>query len=304
MRSRPTAAALGASLYVPGSRTDLVQTILSGQRPDLRSVIVCLEDSVAEDDAPGALANVKEFLRRLSLQAIDTPRPWIFVRPRSPDMLDGLFRCLGAERVDGFVLPKITADNLATWLRALRRDAVIMPTVETAEAFDPAEMRRLRGRLERSPQETLVVRIGGNDLLQLLGARRSRHRTAYDGPLGPVIAQLAGVFAPAGFALSAPVFEAFGDAALLLDEVERDLEHGLVTKSAIHPGQVSVIQSAYAVDLEDLRAAHAISEAVQGVFSLGQVMCEPATHGRWAQAVLQRASLFGVRELEGNRVRA
>ena len=53
----------------------------------------------------------------------------------------------------------------------------------------------------------LVLRIGGNDLLNLLGLRRQRGHTLYETPLGAVIARLVTTFKPHGFRLSAPVFE-------------------------------------------------------------------------------------------------
>jgi citrate lyase beta subunit len=206
----------------------------------------------------------------------------------------------GADRLDGFVVPKATADSLPAYLDALVCDHhLLMPTVESLAAFEPAEMRRLRGRLLADRARILAVRIGGNDLLQLIGARRSTTRTAYEGPLGAVIANLVAAFAPFGFALSAPVLESFADPGLLREEVERDIEHGLVTKTAIHPAQLKIIQDVYAVHPQDLACARAVlSSQAQAVFASGGVMSEPATHARWAQALVRRAEAFGLSEPE------
>lgn len=295
------AADLGATLYMPATRSDLAAALLGGRLPGLRSAVICLEDAVAEACVPQALANLGALLRAL-MTAPATARPAVFVRPRSPDMLAQVCRLPGAELLDGYVLAKIGPAVLAHAIRVLPSEARLLPTLETAAVFDPVSVRRLRRGLDGVQERVLTVRIGGADLLQLMGARRSRVRTAYDGPLGPVIASLVGAFAPAGFALSAPVFEGLAQPALLREEVERDLEHGLITKTAIHPAQVPAIQAAYAVPVEDHAAAAAIVRGEEAVFASAGVMCEPATHGRWARSVLLRAERFGLQEVSARRV--
>jgi citrate lyase beta subunit len=285
------AAALGATLYMPATRPDLGAAIIDGRIPGLRSVVICLEDAVAARELPLALTRLAAFLQR---PPASPDRPAIFVRPRDPGLAATIARLPGAHELDGYVLPKATAETLPAWLASLPGEARLMPTVESPEAFEDWEMHRLRTLCVRLGERVLAIRIGGADLLQLLGARRSRTRTAYDGPLGPVIARLAGLFAPAGFSLSAPVFEAFDAPALLREEVERDLEHGLVTKTAIHPAQVSVIQSAYRVSADDHEEALQILAAGPAVFGRAGRMCETATHTRWAERTTERAARFGV----------
>jgi citrate lyase beta subunit len=91
------------------------------------------------------------------------------------------------------------------------------------------------------------------------------------------------------------VFERFGDPALLRDEVLRDVEHGLVTKSAIHPDQVAVIQAALAVPVHQADEARRIlAPDGPAVFAHHGVMCEPATHRGWAERLLGRAEIFGI----------
>lgn len=288
---------LGATLYLPATRDDLALAMLGGRHPDLRSAVICLEDAVHPAEVPLALARLQLLLAKLAAHPAETARPALFVRPRDAMMLAHILRFPGIEAVEGFVIPKATADSLPAYLAALAFDHhLLMPTLETREAFDPAEMRRLREQLTAIHERVLAIRIGGNDLLQTLGARRSAERTAYDGPLGPVIASLVATYAPWGFALSAPVFEHFGNLALLREEVERDLEHGLLTKTAIHPCQIGVIHAAYAVDDADQAEAREIlSDDGRAVFASRQAMCEPATHHVWAQSTLRRAEAFGIR---------
>jgi citrate lyase beta subunit len=270
--------------------------LLGGRHPELRSAVVCLEDSIREDETGAALDSVRRLLLALAAAPAGARRPAVFIRPRSAPMLLQVLELPGVDAVDGFVIPKATADSLPAYLSVLTNDRhAIMPTLETREVFDPAEIKRLRDQLVAVQERVLAIRIGGNDLLQVLGARRSTRRTAYDGPLGPVIAHLVGAFAPYGFALSAPVLEAFGDPALLREEVERDLEHGLLTKTAIHPDQIAVIQDGYRVGPADFATAQAMLRGdARAVYANDRVMNEPATHRAWARTILARAAAFGL----------
>jgi len=279
---------LGATLYVPATRGDLT-AIASGRHLLLRSAVVCLEDSIAQRQVPEALEN----LARL-LDSNWSGGPALFVRPRDAGMLARIVRLDGAERLTGYVIPKATADNLPDYLSAAPDEQALMPTLETAEALDPFQAARLREQLLAVRPRILALRIGGNDLLQTIGARRSADRTAYEGPLGAIVGGLVAAFAPFGFQLSAPVFEHFGRPSILQAEVERDLDHGLYTKTAIHPIQVALIQSCYRVSAEDYAEAGAILAAGQAVFGSRGAMCEESTHRRWAEVVRRRGEIFGV----------
>ncbi len=283
---------LGATLYMPATRPDLAGGIFGGGVPGLRSCVICREDSVSAPDVVAGLAQLAGLLTSQGHAALDR----VFVRPRDPDMLALILAMPGADRLAGFVLPKVTPANLPCWLsRELAPSHRLMPTLETADAFDSVAIRRLRAQLRSVQHQVLAVRIGGNDLLQCLGLRRPAHRTLYDGPLGPLIAELAGAFLPHSFALSAPVMERYDDPQLLRAEFSRDLEHGLTSKTAIHPAQLPVIHAALAVPAADLAEADSVLAAgAPAVFGAAGRMCEPATHRRWAEAIRVRAELYGV----------
>jgi citrate lyase beta subunit len=299
MLDRTDAIALGATLYLPGTREHLAQIALGQRYPKLRSAVICLEDSIRPDEVRPALRNVAQLLEAL---ADDSPRPLLFIRPRDPAMLRALLAMSGIERVDGFVIPKATAESLPDYLACAIQDRHrLMPTLETREVFDPLEVRRLRDQLLAIQARILAVRIGGNDLLQTLGARRSTVRTLYEGPLAGTVAGLVAAFAPHGFFLSAPVFEHFAGEALLREEVELDVEHGLLTKTVIHPGQIGIVEAAYAVGQDELAEARAIlAPDSPAVFALRGSMCEPATHRRWAMTIVRRAEIFGVKRVAGS----
>ncbi|WP_432490533.1 HpcH/HpaI aldolase/citrate lyase family protein, partial [Flavonifractor plautii] len=85
---------------------------------------------------------------------------------------------------------------------------------------------------ERARSRILCLRIGGNDLLNVVGVRRDPRRTIYDTPVGEVIKRLVGEFKPYGFGLSAPVCESMAYEDVLREECRLDLLQGLFGKTA------------------------------------------------------------------------
>src|SRR5688572_9407091 len=94
---------LGATLYVPGTRTDLFDIVTGRRHPALRSCVICLEDSIRPSDMPLALTNLAALLERLADEA--TPLA-VFIRPRDERMLARILGFRGIDSVRGFVIPK------------------------------------------------------------------------------------------------------------------------------------------------------------------------------------------------------
>ncbi|WP_336970757.1 HpcH/HpaI aldolase/citrate lyase family protein [Sphingobium aromaticiconvertens] len=283
---------LGATLYTPG----LHPTALSnayGAIAHQRSMVICLEDAVRDDQIDLAEENLAEILNAFRAKK---PSIHVFIRPRNIEMLVRILKMRGVETVAGFVLPKVTTLSLASWLSVLVHEQhAFMPTIEGDEAFDLTALSRLRDQLLPYSERIPAIRIGGNDILNLFAVRRSRVRTAYDGPLSIVIRNITAIFAPHGFGVAAPVFEHFSDHDLLAQEVEIDIEHGLMTKTAVHPSQIALIQSLYQPSVSEMAEARAILDSnAPAVFGSEGSMCEPATHIRWAGGVIQRAQIYGV----------
>lgn len=282
---------LGATLYIPATRPNLDE-IVENNEYGLRSVVVCLEDSVGSNELDVARVAFTRFVRNHT-RSLNCR---VYARPRDLGMLAWMLTLPGIAKLDGFVLPKISSTNAAHWLSMMMgSDHAIMPTIEGHEAFDIAALHQLRQQLTPFAHRVDAIRIGGNDILNLLAARRSRTRTAYDGPLGSVIRDFAATFIPYGFAVSAPVFEHFDALDVLAEEVARDLEHGLMTKTAIHPRQVQHIHALYRPQPQEIADAKAIlDEASLAVFGSAGSMCEPATHRAWAANIIARAQAFGI----------
>ncbi|MDZ7706258.1 MAG: HpcH/HpaI aldolase/citrate lyase family protein [Trueperaceae bacterium] len=298
-----TALALGATLYLPATRPDLVALGNGDTLPELRSLVYCTEDAVAVADVEHAIANLAAALPQL----VPVRGRFRFVRPRSPALLARLLSLPGSDAIDGFVLPKASPANLAAYWELLEPHERfwLLPTLETRDVFDPFGLAALRQALTEPnlARRVLCLRIGGNDLLNLLGVRRRPGQTLYDTPLRGTLEQLVSTFKPDGFALSAPVYDDFGDTTTLAAEVARDLDFGLTGKTAIHPRQLAVIEAGYRVDRAELALADAIlaadAPAVFGVrTTAAETMAEPSTQWRWATAVRARARFYGLRDAE------
>ncbi len=285
---------LGASLYIPAIRDDIVAIANAEKYGNLRSMIFCTEDSIGERDVPSALARLESSLSEFK----SVPKRLRFIRARNPRVLEKILAMRCIERIDGFVLPKVRLDTLVDYLSLLKGTCfMLMITLETIEVFDAAKMVALRDfMLDQGCRERiLALRIGGNDLLNLLRIRRPRDRTIYQTPIGSVIANLVTTFKPYGFELTAPVFEYLDDTALLCEELRQDLAFGLFGKTAIHPSQVGVIEAFYRVSREDVDIARSLLHPdSNAVFRMHNSMCEVATHSNWAKETMRRAQIFGI----------
>jgi len=284
---------MGASLYVPANHQYLLD-VANGERvTEARSLIFCTEDAVSDRELSWALFNLSVVLENMR---DDVPADR-FVRVRNPEVMARVLAMPGVHKLRGFVIPKATRHNFDSYFRQVRNTHhLLMPTLETADVFSDTEMQLFRAMLEapRVRHRILALRIGGNDLLALLGLRRPRTMTIYRTPLGPVIARLVTTFRPYGFALTAPVFEHLDVPDLLDQEVQEDIAYGMVGKTAIHPAQIAPIEQHYKVKPQDLAAAHAILDAdAPAVFRLHNSMCEVATHRAWAERTVAQSRVFG-----------
>jgi citrate lyase beta subunit len=290
-RSTATYLHLGASLYMPALRKDLL-AILNGQAlHQVRSVVVCTEDAIQEQALSKALTHLADVLPHLGRHG-----PLRFIRPRNPETLATILSLAGIERLDGVCLPKFDETNCENYLQLLAAhpQLVLMPIIETDIAFCPMRLQRLRTHLDPLRHRILCIRIGGNDLLQLLGMKRPKMLTAYDTPLRRVIDDFIVTFRPYGYELSAPVYEHLDQPEILAREAAIDSAHGLFAKTAIHPQQIAIIEQYYTVPEAEAQMAHQILDPqAQAVFRVNGQMAEPATHRRWAQRTLEQMAVYG-----------
>jgi len=300
MTKRLSPYRLGATLYMPATRSDIAKSVLNNEIEGLRSIVICLEDAVSEADVPAAMNNLKQILTALrSAKAEGQGAEWplVFIRPRHVEMGQYLTTSLDLSPVDGLVLPKFTLASLPQWWDIMKDTHLcMMPTLETEDVFDVMQMRELATTLVGHPchNRIIALRIGGNALMNVISLRRPRNLTLYDSPMGYVIKMLVAVFGSRDFSLTSPVCEHIDDHNVMEQELALDMAHGLVGKTAIHPNQIAKIERALMVTPADHADALRILNSSQAVFKSQGAMCEPATHRRWASRVLEQAQVYGI----------
>ena len=219
------AHALGATLYVPATRDDLAGTVRRRAADGARSMVIDLEDAIADPSVEAAVSSTGAVLAELEQ---DPPDSLLFVRVRTAAQIRELTLALGPGQriVSGFVLPKFSIRTGEEFLEAVAEiDArsacpvYAMPVLETREVLyretREAELVGIRELLDRYRARVLTVRIGATDLCGLFGIRRDRDLSIYDvGVAADLIAQVVNQLGRSdgtGFAITGPVWEYFAN---------------------------------------------------------------------------------------------
>ncbi|MFD7641017.1 HpcH/HpaI aldolase/citrate lyase family protein [Kitasatospora sp. NPDC059795] len=219
------ATALGATLYSPATRPTLARDIRRQAARGVVSMVLCLEDAIADHEVDDAEHNLVAQLTELAA-AGDAELPLLFVRVRAPEQITDLARRLGPalRLLSGFVVPKFTEDSGRPFLEALTgaeeaggHRLFVMPVLESPElAHLESRREQLFGiarLLDKHRARVLAVRLGVTDLCSAYGLRRSPDLTAYDVALvAQVIGDVVNVLGRAdgtGFTVTGPVWEYF-----------------------------------------------------------------------------------------------
>ncbi|WP_427015945.1 HpcH/HpaI aldolase/citrate lyase family protein [Pseudarthrobacter sp. P1] len=241
------AVALGATLYMPGNRPSLVRDIEKQGARGCTSMVLCLEDSIADNEVAAAEENVVGALAELHRAdtgpdaATASGRPLLFIRVRTPEQMVDLARRAGSslDVLAGFVLPKFDDESGAAqrFLDALhrihrecgqggedgRRRLRIMPILESPAVIHTESRARALTNIARvlhaNREDILAVRIGATDMSSAFGLRRSRDLTIYDVKVvAAVIADIVNVLGRPedGYVISGPVWEHFSNGERLL----------------------------------------------------------------------------------------
>ncbi|MFF1785544.1 HpcH/HpaI aldolase/citrate lyase family protein [Kitasatospora sp. NPDC058243] len=222
------ATALGGTLYSPATRPALAADIRKQAARGVVSMVLCLEDAIADHEVDAGERNLIEQLNDLVRDFTDCTQshPLLFIRVRAASQILDLAERLGpaVELLSGFVLPKFTTETGGAYLAALAaaeavtgRRLFAMPVLESPELAHLETRRQqlfgiadlLAGHRER----VLAVRLGVTDLCSAYGLRRSPDLTAYDVALvSAVIGDVVNVLGRAdgtGYTVTGPVWEYF-----------------------------------------------------------------------------------------------
>ena len=309
---------VGGLLYTPALNDKIAGKIVSGEIKALTSLVFCLEDSIMDEKLEQA---EKQLIKTLSeLETVTHGLPLLFVRVRDPEHMARVHKLLGAheQMLTGYVLPKFDDKNADDYIALIReynimRENVlyIMPILESRTVADVTKritvMDGLKHRLDTVREYVLNVRVGGNDLSNMFGLRRSMEQTIYDiGVIRDILVDVVSIFAK-DYVVSGPVWEYFGDdtdgrwAAGLRRETELDMINGFFGKTAIHPSQLPVIYDSLKVSLNDYEDARAIADWKSDSLAVskgagGNRMNEVKCHLKWARQILIRARVYGIKE--------
>ncbi|WP_353853882.1 HpcH/HpaI aldolase/citrate lyase family protein [Bacillus sp. Bos-x628] len=195
---RVLAHALGATLYMPATRQDLADMLLSQKYEALCSVVFCLEDAIGDQEVETAERNLVVQLTRLAQELTHSPDtadklPLLFIRVRSPKQILKMANMLGPSLhlLTGFVFPKCSVHNAVQYLDNLQLAATQtntrlygMPILETPDLLEKetrfAVLAKLKQIMLNHEEHILNIRIGATDLCGLYGIRRDHKTTIYE----------------------------------------------------------------------------------------------------------------------------
>ncbi|MHC5906169.1 HpcH/HpaI aldolase/citrate lyase family protein [Streptomyces sp. S6] len=217
-------AALGATLYSPATRPQLADDVIKQATQGVVSMVLCLEDSIGDDDV---LAGEENLVRQFADLAARTGElPLLFIRVRTAEQIPDLVHRLGetVRLLSGFVFPKFTEERGTAFLEALSaaelscgRRLFGMPVLETPELmYRESRVEALEGiarAVEKHRDRVLALRLGVTDFCSSYGLRRAPDMTAYDVQIvASVIADVVNMLGRAdgtGFTVTGPVWEYF-----------------------------------------------------------------------------------------------
>ncbi|MEV0305233.1 HpcH/HpaI aldolase/citrate lyase family protein [Streptomyces prasinus] len=223
--ARLLAMALGATLYSPATRPRLADDIVKQAGNGVVSMVLCLEDSIGDDDVAAGEANLVAQFADLAGRT-GAALPLLFIRVRTPEQIPDLVRRLGptAGLLSGFVLPKFTEERGVPFLEALTvaeaaggHRLFAMPVLESPELlYRETRVETLEGILravDKYRDRVLALRLGVTDFCSPYGLRRGPDMTAYDLQIvASVIADVVNMLGRVdgtGFTVTGPVWEYF-----------------------------------------------------------------------------------------------
>ncbi|ETA01798.1 ATP/GTP-binding protein [Frankia sp. CcI156] len=221
------ATALGATLYAPGTRPRLASDVCRQTAAGVTSMVLCLEDSIADTEVAAAEANVVAALRALAAEPpwAAGAMPLLFVRVRAvgqiPDLVDRLGPA-GVGCLAGFVLPKFAEEGGEAAMEAVLRASETvgrplwtMPVLESPQVINRETrveaLSAVRRLVDKHADQVLAIRLGATDLCGLFGLRRDRDLTIYDiAVVRDCIADIVNICARGGdHVVTGPVWEYF-----------------------------------------------------------------------------------------------
>ena len=228
--------ALGATLYMPGTRETIANDIIAKRNLGLASTVFCLEDAIGDAEVLFAEGNVttqvKKIYKALGNQEIDVEDlPLIFIRVRNPEQILRLVESMGesSKIIGGFIFPKFTSESYRYFevIKSLNEQSVGpfygMPIIESPQVIYREsrlnELMKIKQLIDSFHDLVLNVRIGATDFSGLFGIRRGPDVTIYDiMVIRDCIADIVNIFGriESDYVVSGPVWEYFANVERVL----------------------------------------------------------------------------------------
>ncbi|KFN02535.1 citrate lyase subunit beta [Bacillus clarus] len=222
------AYALGATLYTPGTKETISEDIVRKKHEGATSVVLCLEDSISDEDVNFAEQNVVIQMQLLA-HLVDANKlhppdiPLLFIRVRNPNQVKIIVTELGSaiHYLCGFVFPKFTPINGRIYINQLKYINGLyslslygMPILESPEIMHKEtrieSLLQIKKMLDSYRDFILSVRIGATDFSSIFGIRRNKDTTIYDiTVIRDCISDIINIFSRATdeYIISGPVWE-------------------------------------------------------------------------------------------------
>ncbi|WNS73921.1 HpcH/HpaI aldolase/citrate lyase family protein [Bacillus sp. DTU_2020_1000418_1_SI_GHA_SEK_038] len=228
--------ALGATLYMPATRPNIHQDLLSKKHSGLTSMVICLEDAIGDEEVEIAefmlvqeLKNLKEDIENGLLMEEDLPL--MFIRIRNYDQLKRLKNRIqkGLDLLTGIVIPKFSPDKDSLVLEEIRTlnnegfRLFALPILETKKVIEKEtrldELMAIKNLVDQYEDLILNIRIGATDFCGLYGIRRNSDTTVYDiAVIRDCISDIVNMFLRSDhpYVISGPVWEYFSSKERML----------------------------------------------------------------------------------------
>jgi citrate lyase beta subunit len=240
------AYALGATLYMPATRENIHQELLLKKHDGLASMVICLEDSIADHEVDKAekqlVAELNHLADALGKGYLSQDElPLIFVRIRSLDQLQLIAEAAGEalKVLTGIVIPKfepVAGKKILKFINQLNTTGDLlyaMPILETKKIIEKEtrleELLAIKAVVDEFKELILNVRIGATDFSGLYGIRRNADTTVYDiGVIRDCISDIVNVFLrfDSPYVVSGPVWEYFSSTQRILKPQLRQTPFG------------------------------------------------------------------------------
>ncbi|WP_425447287.1 HpcH/HpaI aldolase/citrate lyase family protein [Dethiothermospora halolimnae] len=188
---------LGATLYIPATRSNIGEYIISG-KIKAKSIVMCLEDAIGDKEVDEAEKKLAEHLNKINVAIKDNIINYenlslIFIRVRNPDQILNMRKNCGdsLRLITGFVFPKFTYCNGIEYLKKLKilnkelnKKFYGMPILETEDIINNETRKesidKISGILNEYRDLILNIRVGATDFSGIFGIRRGYDLTVYD----------------------------------------------------------------------------------------------------------------------------